>query len=384
MEQWPRRIHLTRREFLASLPASLAACRTLGSPPAQTGAASWARVENLCQSFVAARRAPGISLAVSRNGVIVFAGGWGLSNREQGGVVTPQTLFRIASVTKTFIGALFLKLEDAHRLSLDDAASRWLSDFPRSDDFTLRMLLNHTSGLGEYTERPFDVLVRDAQRDYPVDALLAYMAAIKPLFVREPGTGWRYSNTGYVLLGVIAERAGGAPLPTLIEQQLAAPAGLRETAWDSDPDQAQERAVGYGFRNGDWVRAPRVTSSYIGASGAIRSSAGELCKWYDALFGGTVLTPEELSRMLMPARLTGGRSTLTSSGSAYGLGVWTGRADGRRVAWHAGSTAGFAADARHYPDDGVSIVMLGNADSSRMGSEPRRIREAVLDLVTAK
>ena len=377
-------IHLTRREFLASLPALSAACRTPGSPPAQADAASWARVQQLCHTFVAARRAPGISLAVSQNGVIVFARGWGRSNLEQGGLVTPQTLFRIASVTKTFIGALFLVLEGADRLSLDAAASRWLPDFPRSGDFTLRMLLNHTSGLGEYTERPFDALVRDSQRDYPIDALLAYMAASKPLFVREPGTGWRYSNTGYVLLGVIAERAGGAPLPTLIDQHLAAPAGLRETAWDSDPDQAQERAVGYGFRNGDWVRAPRVSSSYIGASGAIRSSGRDLCKWYDALFGGTVLTPEELSKMLMPARLTGGGSTLTRSGSGYGLGVWTGRADGRRVAWHAGSTAGFAADARHYPDDRVSIVMLGNADASRMGSEPRRIREAMLDLVTAK
>jgi CubicO group peptidase (beta-lactamase class C family) len=103
------------------------------------------------------------------------------------------------------------------------------------------------------------------------------MAAIKPLFVHQPGAAWKYSNTGYVLLGVIAERAGGAPLPALIEQQVAAPAGLRETAWDSDPDRAPGRAMGYGFSNGGekcsisfgWVRAPVVSTSYVGASGAI-------------------------------------------------------------------------------------------------------------------
>ena len=340
--------------------------------------APWVGVERRCEKFLAARRAPGLSLAVSQDGVTLFAKGWGQSNLEQGELVAPPTRFRIASVTKTFIGALFLKLARIGTLSLDDPASKWLPEFPRSVDFTLRMLLNHTSGLGEYTDRPFDDLVRDAMHDYSTDEIIAYMAAIKPLFVHEPGTGWEYSNTGYVLLGVIAERAAGAPLPVLIEQHLAVPAGLQETSWDSDPDRVQGRAVGYGFRKGGWVRAPMVSTSYVGASGAIRSTARDLCRWYDALFGGKVLTREELSAMMTPATLTGGRSTLTRKGSGYGLGLWTGAAAGRRVAWHAGSTAGFAADARHYPDNGISIAMLGNADSVRMGSEPRQIREAVL------
>jgi CubicO group peptidase (beta-lactamase class C family) len=376
-------VRLTRRAFLGAVPASIAAWRALALAPAQAGGARWDEVERICERFVAARRAPGLSLAVSRNGAIAFARGWGLSNREQGEPVTPQTLFRIASVTKTFIGALFLVLARTDALSLDDRASRWLPGFPRSGDFTLRMLLNHTSGLGEYTRRPYDDLVRDARRDYSSDELVAYMAAIRPLFAHEPGAARTYSNTGYVLLGVIAQRAGGAPLPALIERHLVAPAGLAETAWDSDPDRAQGRAIGYGFRHGGWVRAPSVSTSYIGASGAIRSTARDLCKWCDALFGGKVLTREELSAMMTPATLTGGGSTLTRGGSGYGLGLWTGTARGRRVAWHSGSTAGFAADARHYPDDRVSIVMLGNADASRMGSAPPRIREAVLNLVTA-
>jgi len=380
-------MRLTRREFLVAAPASLGAWAYLGRAGLPATPAAWARVEWLCERFVADRRAPGMSLAVSRNGAPVFTKTWGWSNLEQEEPVSPRTLFRIASVTKTFIGALYLKLARNGTLALDEPASRWLPAFPRAADFTLRMLLNHTSGLGEYTERPFDDLVRDAGRDYSSDELVVYMARVNPLFVHEPGAGWRYSNTGYVLLGVIAERAAGAPLPVLIEQ-LAALAGLRETAWDADPGRASGRAIGYGFndswlRKGRWVRAPAVSASYVGASGAIRSTAEDLCRWYDALFEGAVLASVELREMLEPARLSGGGSTLTRQGSGYGLGVWTGTTAGRRVFWHAGSTAGFAADARHYPDLRASIVMLGNADSSRMGSAPRRIREAVLDVVAA-
>lgn len=377
-------MRIARRDFLCALPAAIAPWKGLASVQAQAGGERWATVERLCERFVAERRAPGISLAVSRSGTIVFSKGWGLANIEENLRVTPGTPFRIASVAKTFIGALFLRLTRSGKLSLDDPASRWLPGFPRSGEFTLRMLLNHTSGLGEYTKRPYEALVRDAQRDYSNGELVAYMAAIKPLFVHKPGTAWEYSNTGYVLLGVIAERAGGAPLSTLLEQHVLTPAGLRETTWDSDPAGAQGRAMGYGFRKGSWVRAPFVSTSYIGASGAIRSTARDLCRWYDALFGGRILARAELGAMMAPSRLADGRSTLRRSGSGYGLGLWTGRAGGRRVAWHAGSTSGFAADARHYPDDRVSIVMLGNADAGRMGSEPRRIREAVLKIVMAE
>jgi len=209
------------------------------------------------------------------------------------------------------------------------------------------------------------------------------MARTEPRFVHEPGAGWTYSNTGYALLGVIAERAGGAPLETLLVRHVLEPAGLRETDWDSDPEGTLGRATGYGFRNGGWVRAPRVTSSYVGASGAVRSTASDLCRWLDALFSGRVLTTEELAVMAAPAQLADGRSTLRRNGSAYGLGLWTGSADGRRVAWHAGTTAGFAADARHYPELGVSVAMLANADAGRIGEEPRRIRAAVLRALVA-
>jgi D-alanyl-D-alanine carboxypeptidase len=374
----------SRREFLLSLPVLLLGCRAAASTSTPLNVSRWATVERLGARFVSARRLPAASLAVSREGVLVFSGAWGYSDVERRESASPATSFRIASVTKTYIGALFLRLARTGILSLDDPASRWLKDFPRSEHFTLRMLLNHTAGLGEYTRRPLDVLARDAQPEYSSEALVAYLSRIEPLFVSEPGARWSYSNTGYVLLGIVAERAGGTYLPQLLREQLFLPAGLAETDWDDDPDSAIGRAIGYGYQHGGWVRAPFVSSSYVGASGAIRSTARDICAWYDALLGGRLLTAAELEEMLTPAALANGKPMLTRAGSGYGLGIWAGRTNRGRVVWHAGSTAGFAADARHYPDRRLSIVMLGNADARRVGSEPRRIREAVFEALAGE
>lgn len=378
-----------RRQFVVALPASVLAIRAIAADPAPLVRSPWTAVDRLCGSLVTGQRLPGAALAVTRRGELLYAGAWGHANLEHGEGATPQTRFRIASVTKSYIATLVLLLAREGTLWLDEPAARWLPEFPRSDGFTLRMLLNHTAGLGEYTRRPPDELARDASRVYSSDELVAYMASIRPLFVNEPGAAWSYSNTGYVLVGIAAERAAGATLADLLARHVFTPFGLGGTAWNGDHDAGIERAVGYGYsgggllRRGRWIRAPFVSSSYVGASGAIRSTAAEVGGWFDALFGGKFLTLEEKEALLGPATLTNGQPFVSRGGSSYGLGVWTGRTERGRVLWHSGSTAGFAADARHYPDLGISIVMLGNADARRMGSEPQRIRAAVLDAVAA-
>jgi D-alanyl-D-alanine carboxypeptidase len=380
--------HPTRREFLCTLPISLLMLQGFADFPALLESPRWAAVERLGTAMVAKRRFPGASLAVTRGGVLEFSGSWGHAALEAGRFATPGTRYRIASVTKTYIGVLFLRLARRGVLALDDPASRWLPEFPRSEEFTLRMLLNHTAGLAEYTRRPLDELAQDARRAYTGEEMLAYLSALRPLFTSEPGTAWSYSNTGYNLLGVAAERAAGAPLAELLEREVLAPAGLRETTWDADDDREVGRATGYGFqragllRRGSWIRAPFVSSSYVGASGALRATARDVCVWYDRLFGG-LLRSAEMEELLTAARLRDGRAFATSAGSGYGLGIWIGRTERGRVLWHSGSTAGFAADARHYPDLGVSIVMLGNADARRADSRPRRIRDAVFEALAA-
>ena len=361
---------LSRRGLVLGAPVMVLAGRALAQPAKDLG--RWSATERLCAKLVQERRAPGLSLAVVRRGRLEFSRAFGVADVASGRAMEAGTALRTASVTKPLIGALFLVLQREGKLDLDHPLARWIPEFPRASEVTLRMLLTHTSGLGEYTRIPLEQLARDAAVDYTPEQLVARMAATRPLFIHEPGTRWAYSNTGYTLLGVVAERAGGASLAELVSERLARPLGLAATAWDDPP--SREAATGHMFTGGRWRPIPYVSGSFVGASGAIRSTPAELCRWSDALMDGKVLSGPELVALTTP-----GRPTQPRDAPPYGMGVFTGRAYGRRVIFHSGNTAGFAADWRCYPDDGVSIAMLANADASRMGSAPRDIRRTALE-----
>jgi CubicO group peptidase (beta-lactamase class C family) len=282
-----------------------------------------------------------LALPVSRAGALLFSRGYGLAELTTRRAVEPDTPFRIASLTKIFVGALFVLLARDKLVELDAPASRWLPDLPRSAEFTLRMLLRHTAGLGEYTDKPLAAIEQDARVEYDADALVAHLARTQPLYAHEPGAAWAYSNTGYTLLGVVAERATKTPIRRLLKQRVLEPAGLKQTAWDDAEARPANRAEGYGPGGNGWVKAPAVTASFIGASGALRSTAPDLCRWYDALFGGALLNALELAQMLAPATLRNGKLPARGGSEVrYGFGLRTGTASGRSVAWHTGTTAG--------------------------------------------
>jgi CubicO group peptidase (beta-lactamase class C family) len=213
--------------------------------------------------------------------------------------------------------------------------------------------------------------------DYSADRIVARMAATRPLFRSDPGDRWAYSNTGYVLLGVAAERAGRGSIAELLEREVFRPAGLTATAWDQPGDPAGAR--GHTLQGGRWIAAPPVSASFMGASGAIRSTAADLCRWGEALADGRLLDQKELDEMTAPARPRRHRDP-----PPYGLGVLSGRAFGRRVLYHTGSTAGFSADWRCYPDDAMALAMIANADAERMGGAPQAIRKAALEALLGR
>lgn len=358
---------LSRRAVLSGAACLLVEAKARAQEP-------WAAADRLGAALVRENRAPGLSVALSRGGTLAYSRSFGVADVLSGRRAEPSTPFRIASVTKPMVGALFLLLERDGLLSLADPLARWIPGFPRASEVSLRALLAHTSGLGEYTRIPLDRLTRDAARDYSADEIVERMAATRPLFAHEPGRRWDYSNTGYVLLGVVAERATGTPFGALLKRRLFEPAGLRNTAWDHPPSAVA--ASGHVWRGRRFQPIPYVSASFVGASGAVRSTAADLCAWGDALFDSRLLREGERVKLLSPVMPPDGRRT-----PAYGLGVFTGEASGRRVVWHHGSTAGFAADWRHYPDQGITIAMVANADATRMGSAPRAIRAALLAAV---
>lgn len=368
---------ISRRQIIVGAPLALFAPREAAGRPQPTSD-RWREVDALCAEAVADGGAPGLALAVAQNGRVAFGRAYGLADVEAKRAARLVTPFCIASVTKQMIGALFLILQRTGNVRLDDPMARWLPDFPHGREISLRMLLNHTSGLADYINVPREQLVRAAAKDYSNSEIVAHLAAMQPLLSAPPGTAWSYVNTGYVLLGVIAERATNRRLDELLAVRLFRPAGLTRTSWGPPKGSA---AQGYTSGEGGWRRIPYVSTSYIGASGAIWSTVGDLCSWQTALHSGRILRTAEMAEFLAPARLlnqpepTGGRTH-------YGLGISSGQAFGRPVYWHSGNTAGFAADLRYYPSGGISIAMLANTDAgSKLAAFPKAAREAALRAV---
>jgi D-alanyl-D-alanine carboxypeptidase len=283
--------------------------------------------------------------------------------------VTPQTPFAIASVTKTFTAALILRLAEEGRLTINDPLARWLPDYPNAARITLRMLLSHTSGLADFFQNPkFDAAMNRAKRRvWTPDEVLPYVA--KPAFA--PGKGWGYSNTNFVLLGLVAQRAGGAPWAEQLRREFFVPLGLASTYVQGVGTpavplaHANQMFVGFAGRilpkdlsDGSPIAPFTAVASAAFSAGSIASTTGDLARWAEALYGGDVLTPVSLAEML-----TFDPDITRYAALAYGLGVSRVKIDGRFVALgHTGALAGTRAAVRWLPKQQVSVAVTFNRD----------------------
>jgi D-alanyl-D-alanine carboxypeptidase len=283
--------------------------------------------------------------------------------------VTPETPFAIASLTKTFTAALILRLAEEGRLTIDDPLSRWLPDYPNAARITLRMLLQHTSGLADFFQNPkFDAALNRAKlRVWTPDEVLPFVG--KPAFA--PGKGWGYSNTNYVLLGLVAERAGGAPWAEQVRSDFFVPLGLTSTYVQGvgtsslPPAHANQMFVGFAGRilpkdlsDGSTIAPFTAVTSAAFSAGSIASTTSDLARWARALYGGDVLTPASLAQML-----TFDPEIVRYAALAYGLGVSRVKIDGRFIAvGHTGALAGTRAAIRWLPKQQVSVAVTFNRD----------------------
>ena len=283
--------------------------------------------------------------------------------------VTPETPFAIASVTKTFTAALILRLAEQGRLTIDDRLARWLPNYPNAARITLRMLLQHTSGLADFFQNPkFDAALNRAKgRAWTPDEVLPFVA--KPAFA--PGKGWGYSNTNYVLLGLVAERAGGAPWADQVRDDFFVPLGLASTYVQGvgtpnvPPAHANQMFIGYGGKilprdlsDGSTIAPFTAVATAAYSAGSIASTTKDLARWARALYGGDVLTPASLAEML-----TFDPNIERYAALAYGLGVSRVKLDGRFVAvGHTGALAGTRASIRWLPKQRVSVAVVFNRD----------------------
>lgn len=316
-------------------------------------------------TFLDENNIPGGLVAVASKGQILHLQTYGMANVELSVPVTDSTVFEIGSVSKQFVSAAVMLLVQEKKLKLDDPIHQYLTNLPSEWlGVTIRQLLTHTSGIPDYEKiRTYDVY---QFRLTPEEVLR--IAHSRPMDF-EPGTEWSYSNTGYFLLSMIIERIEGLPLGQVLESRIFSPLGMTQTGMTDPEAIIRHRASGYWVdQAGDLInRKPTETSSTLGAGG-ILTSAYDLVKWDNALYGRKLLSNRSKSKMWTPVILPGGDST----GYAFGWDVRPYK--GLKVVGHSGSVAGFVAFIARFPDQEAVIIVFMN----RYGVSSRHLKNAVL------
>lgn len=300
----------------------------------------------------------------------------GVADRNTGAPMTPELRFRVGSITKTFVATVALQLVGEGRMSLDDPVGRWLPWLPRllpeAKAITVRQLLNHTSGLFNYTDDPAWLLAALTGKTFRPEELVL-IAALHPLTFA-PGTDWAYSNTGYIVAGLTVEKVTGQGLGHQLRRRLFERLGLAHTTHPTSAQMPDPYPRGYAFIDGLGYLDVTTTihPSAYWAAGAIISDAADLATFYEALLGAKLLRPDLLEAMKRTAVNAGGDDT------GYGLGLIRVTTPCGTVWGHTGGVGGYASLAFSSPDGTRSVVMMTN-----VFFYPSQVRGALLEAFAA-
>jgi len=300
----------------------------------------------------------GVSVLVSENGKIIYHKAFGMADVVAGRPLTANSSFRIGSVTKQFTATAILLLVQDGKLSLDQKLSEFYPDVANADRISIRQMLNHTAGIRSYTES--DGFMESITEYADSKKMEARIADYKADF--EPGESWTYSNSGYYLLGRIAERVSGQSLGQFWQERIFEPLGMtRSTLYDNRLRIARpDEALGHSWENGNYIQALDWEMSWAAGAGAISSTTEDLFRWNEAVFGGKVLEPELLLEAHSPAKLNNGREA-EALGSGYGFGWIPDEYRGLTLIGHTGGLHGFSSDLTRLPGQNATIVVLMNA-----------------------
>lgn len=355
-----RKAITTLAAFALVVPAAPLTAQDAGSAQvfAQLSDAELARrVDAIVAQIVARPGAAGLSVAVARGDRIVIERGAGLADVVQKVPADAATIFRVGSVTKQFTAAAIMKLAEQGKLRLDDPLAKYVPDFDTGGrTVTIRQLLNHASGIPNYTaQRAFggDFATRTDLRRIDILNLVRGVP-----FDFEPGAGWRYSNTGYYLLGLVTEKASGRSYPEFLRNELLRPLGLAHTLYDAGTP-VPHSAVGYTVDPATRERKPARLINMIGpfSAGAIASTAGDLLRWQVALTGGRVVQRASFAQMI------GSTVKMGQGDAAYGFGLIADTMAGQRHIWHNGGIDGFNSVVSWFPDLGLRTAVISNSEA---------------------
>jgi D-alanyl-D-alanine carboxypeptidase len=303
---------------------------------------------------------PGLAFAVLRDGKVIKSQGYGFASVERKAPVTEYTVFEIGSITKQFTAMLVMMLVEDGKINLDTAPSKYIEGLPVAwNTITIRRLLNHTSGLKNYTGLSGFEARRNLTATRFVNTLSAY-----PLDF-QPGDSWSYSNSGYNLLGFILEKQSRMSYWELLQMRILAPLNMNATRgrdMDLDP---LNRAFGYTWKTNKLMfRGNDLTEIF--SAGAMASSVVDLAKWCQALDSDKFLTSTNRQLLWTPATLNSGRRY------PYGFGWYISSYKGHRCMMHGGSTAGFSSTLQRFPDDKLDFIILCNLGTEGLAGKIMR------------
>ena len=324
--------------------------------------ATTGRVDSMMADY--AGDVPGAALLVLHGGEPVVRRGHGLADVEAGTPVTPGTRFRLASVSKQFTAAAILLLVQDGTLALDDPLRRWLPSLPAATDgITLHHLLTHTSGLVDYE----DLVPADLDGQVHDDDVLRLLEGVDRLDFA-PGSAYRYSNSGYVLLGLVVARASGREFPAFLHERLFAPLGMGAVARVDGGPPVPQRAYGHSLRDGTWIRTDQGPTSATLGDGGIYASIDDLAQW-DAALGDSRLLRDDLRALAVTAHAP----TDEPDVDAYGYG-WRLHASAHGpLLWHSGESIGFRNVILRWPGQRLTVVLLSNRNAPEPYALARRI-----------
>lgn len=327
------------------------------------------RIDEFVRAEIQRQHVPGVAIGIIRNGEVVKAQGYGFANLEHQVPVGPATIFQSGSLGKQFTAAaVMLQIEDG-KLSLSDPLTKFFPDAPTTwRSITVYHLLTHTSGIPDYEDGKLDY-----RKDHTEEDLARFAIALPLEF--PAGTRWNYSNTGYVLLGIIVHNVSGSFYGDVLAARVFEPLGMKTARVISEADIVQNRAAGYRIENGamknqEWV-SPVLNTS---ADGSLYFSVRDVMEWDAGIRARAVLKPESWNRMLQPVVLKSGKTY------PYGFGWFLDERGGQPLQQHGGSWQGFKTQFSRFIGEDISIVVLANLAQA----DPARFADGIAEIMSPK
>ncbi|PYP85444.1 MAG: serine hydrolase [Blastocatellia bacterium AA13] len=294
------------------------------------------------------------SVLIARDGAVLFSKGYGMANLELDVLNTPETKFRLGSITKQFTATAILLLQERGKLSVQDPLCKYITDCPAAwSEVTIHHLLSHTGGIPNFTN--FADYQKTMMIPTTVESLIARFKD-KPLDFK-PGEKWDYSNSGYVLLGYIIEKASGMSYEEFLRKNIFDPLKMMNSGYDHHATILKNRATGYEPRGNKVLNASYIDMTIPHGAGALYSTVGDLLLWDQALYGEKLLSKKSLDAMFTPVK------------DNYGYGWFINKQFNRSHIGHDGGINGFNTSISRYPEQKLTVVVLTNL----AGSNPQRV-----------